>query len=75
MPKDNQDKVKKPLLDLLKNNPNKWISSSKLVKVTGFDRHAINYNLRKFEERGIVERKKERLEGSGSKVAYVKYKD
>jgi len=69
-----QDSVKKPLLEILSNNPDRWFSSTDLVNLTGFNRHSINYNLRKFEERDIVERKKKTLEGSGIKEAYVKYK-
>ncbi|MGV9142267.1 MAG: MarR family transcriptional regulator [Promethearchaeota archaeon] len=65
-------KVQKTILQILENNPNKWISTNDILEVTGFIRQSINNALRNLEKKELVKREKRKQEATGLKMNYVK---
>jgi len=68
-----RDNVSDVIYKILKNNPEKWISSKEIEEITGFVRQSINWSLRNMKEKGILKMKKVKLDGIPKKVNVVKY--
>jgi|GEM_PF-3921552 len=70
-----RDNVIENILKIVKNNPNKWISSTDIVELKGYLRQSINWAFRELENRGVVKRKKKDLNNSGTKINFIKYEN
>lgn len=68
-----RDSVSDVIYKILKNNPDKWISSKEIEEITGFVRQSINWSLRNMDKKGILKMKKVKIERIPKKVNMVKY--
>lgn len=66
--------VTETIKKIVKQNPDRWISSNDIIKVTGFIRQSVNDSLRRLEKQGFLIRKKEKINKRGEPMNVVKYK-